>query len=101
MFTGDDISRLGEINKLNGLDHLPFWSEAPCNSIKASEGKYCVASRVCFALLLQKFVQDAFSSKQGVTGDGNICAISPKAVFASIRKNPREKERLCNIFMPP
>lgn len=28
----------GLLDKLNGLDHLPFWEEAPCNSINASEG---------------------------------------------------------------
>lgn len=39
MFTGHtSMARMGLLDKLNGLDHLPFWSEPPCNSIKASEG---------------------------------------------------------------
>jgi len=28
----------GILDRLNGLDHLPFWDDAPCNSINASEG---------------------------------------------------------------
>lgn len=41
MYTGHtSMARMGLLDKLNGLDTLPFWSEAPCNSIKASEGSF-------------------------------------------------------------
>ncbi|XP_032674774.1 scavenger receptor class B member 1 [Odontomachus brunneus] len=41
LFTGNtDMKKFGYLNRLNGLDHLPFWSEAPCNSITASEGSF-------------------------------------------------------------
>ena len=40
----------GLINKLNGLDNLPYWPEAPCNSIRASEGTKLFFSLV-FSLL--------------------------------------------------
>lgn len=40
IFTGHtDMKEFGMINRLNGLDHLPYWP-APCNSIQASEGKF-------------------------------------------------------------
>ncbi|XP_046660020.1 scavenger receptor class B member 1 isoform X1 [Homalodisca vitripennis] len=28
----------GIMDKLNGMDHLPYWNDAPCNNINASEG---------------------------------------------------------------
>ncbi|XP_066584790.1 scavenger receptor class B member 1 [Prorops nasuta] len=41
IFTGHtDMKEFGLINRLNGLDHLPYWPEAPCNSISASEGSF-------------------------------------------------------------
>ncbi|KAE8747118.1 hypothetical protein FOCC_FOCC006116 [Frankliniella occidentalis] len=41
MYTGHTSrARMGLLDRLNGLDHLPFWSEPPCNSIKASEGSF-------------------------------------------------------------
>lgn len=35
------MKEFGLINRLNGLDHLPYWPNAPCNSIRASEGDCC------------------------------------------------------------
>lgn len=32
------MKQFGLINKLNGLDRLPYWEDEPCNSITASEG---------------------------------------------------------------
>lgn len=44
----------GLINRLNGLDHLPYWPEAPCNSITASEGKFVMAAiNIIFVDLFQ------------------------------------------------
>ncbi|CAK9816428.1 Scavenger receptor class B member 1 [Anthophora quadrimaculata] len=41
IFTGHtDMKEFGLINRLNGLNHLPYWSDAPCNSIRASEGSF-------------------------------------------------------------
>ncbi|XP_015122216.1 scavenger receptor class B member 1 [Diachasma alloeum] len=41
IFTGHtDMKEFGLINRLNGLDRLPFWSDEPCNSISASEGSF-------------------------------------------------------------
>ncbi|XP_076654149.1 scavenger receptor class B member debris buster [Halictus rubicundus] len=41
IFTGHtDMKEFGLINRLNGLDHLPYWPDAPCNSIRASEGSF-------------------------------------------------------------
>lgn len=39
IYTGHKgMENFGLLDRLNGLDHLPFWGSAPCNSIKASEG---------------------------------------------------------------
>ncbi|XP_012270659.1 scavenger receptor class B member 1 [Orussus abietinus] len=41
IFTGHtDMKEFGLINRLNGLDRLPYWDDAPCNSIRASEGSF-------------------------------------------------------------
>ena len=34
------MEKFGYFDKLNGIDHLPFWPSAPCNSISASEGSF-------------------------------------------------------------
>ncbi|XP_014231233.1 scavenger receptor class B member 1 isoform X1 [Trichogramma pretiosum] len=41
IYTGHtDMKEFGLINRLNGLDRLPYWPDAPCNSIRASEGSF-------------------------------------------------------------
>ncbi|XP_078035478.1 scavenger receptor class B member debris buster [Augochlora pura] len=41
IYTGHtDMKEFGLINRLNGLDRLPYWPNAPCNSIRASEGSF-------------------------------------------------------------
>lgn len=59
------MKEFGLINRLNGLDHLPYWPTAPCNSITASEGKFLFASKkytysyiqlIKFALMIRVFV---------------------------------------------
>lgn len=41
IYTGHTgMKEFGLINRLNGLDHLPYWPNAPCNSITASEGSF-------------------------------------------------------------
>ncbi|XP_017792613.1 PREDICTED: scavenger receptor class B member 1 [Habropoda laboriosa] len=41
IYTGHtDMKDFGLLNRLNGLNHLPYWSDAPCNSIRASEGSF-------------------------------------------------------------
>ena len=40
IYTGhSDMKEFGLLNRLNGMDRLPYWPDAPCNSIRASEGK--------------------------------------------------------------
>lgn len=41
MYTGTTgMQDFGLLNKLNGQDHLPYWSDAPCSDIRASEGSF-------------------------------------------------------------
>lgn len=34
------MEKFGYLNRLNGLDHMPFWPAKPCNSIEGSEGSF-------------------------------------------------------------
>lgn len=34
------MQEFGLITKVNGRETLPFWSEAPCNALSASEGSF-------------------------------------------------------------
>ncbi|XP_016934979.2 lysosome membrane protein 2 isoform X1 [Drosophila suzukii] len=36
----DSMDQFGYIDQLNGMDHLPHWSEPPCTSIAGSEGSF-------------------------------------------------------------
>ncbi|XP_014210895.1 scavenger receptor class B member 1 isoform X2 [Copidosoma floridanum] len=41
IYTGHtDMKEFGLLNRLNGMDKLPYWPDAPCNSIRASEGSF-------------------------------------------------------------
>lgn len=38
---GDNgMHKFGYLDRLNGLDRLPFWRENPCRNISASEGSF-------------------------------------------------------------
>jgi len=38
---GDDgMLKFGYLDRLNGLDRLPYWKENPCSNITASEGSF-------------------------------------------------------------
>lgn len=66
MYTGHtSMARMGLLDRLNGLDHLPFWSEPPCNSIKASEGTVRRGRRTAFCPLC--FIPSSHSSHVGLT----------------------------------
>lgn len=34
------MDKFGYLDRLNGLDHLPFWDNEPCTNITASEGSF-------------------------------------------------------------
>ncbi|XP_055708763.1 lysosome membrane protein 2 [Phlebotomus papatasi] len=39
IYTGHTgMDKFGYLNRINGLDHLPFWKDPPCRNITASEG---------------------------------------------------------------
>lgn len=41
IYTGHTtMEEFGYMDKLNGLDHLPYWPDSPCNNIRASEGSF-------------------------------------------------------------
>lgn len=92
IYTGHgDMKNFGLINKLNGLDRLPYWSKEPCNSIRASEGSFFPP-------------RDSTGSDIVSIWDKDVCRIIPlqyrgPADKAGIKANlytPTE-----NIFDPP
>lgn len=34
------MHEFGLLNRLNGMDRLPYWKNSPCNNIAASEGSF-------------------------------------------------------------
>ncbi|PSN51780.1 hypothetical protein C0J52_05277 [Blattella germanica] len=34
------LGEFGLLNRLNGMDKLPYWPDSPCNNIRASEGSF-------------------------------------------------------------
>lgn len=34
------MKEFGLLNRLNGLDHLPYWDSSPCSDVRASEGSF-------------------------------------------------------------
>lgn len=36
----DGMLKFGYLDRLNGLDRLPYWRHKPCNNISASEGSF-------------------------------------------------------------
>lgn len=41
IYTGHTtMEEFGLLNRLNGMDRLPFWPDSPCNNIRASEGSF-------------------------------------------------------------
>ncbi|XP_038219846.1 scavenger receptor class B member 1 [Zerene cesonia] len=40
IYSGQDMTKFGYLDKINGLDHLPHWKNRPCNDIRASEGSF-------------------------------------------------------------
>lgn len=34
------MHEFGLLNRLNGMDRLPYWKDSPCNNIVASEGSF-------------------------------------------------------------
>jgi hypothetical protein len=41
IYTGHTtMEEFGYMDKLNGMDRLPYWPDSPCNNIRASEGTF-------------------------------------------------------------
>lgn len=34
------MHKFGYLDRINGLDHLPYWKKSPCKNITASEGSF-------------------------------------------------------------
>lgn len=52
------MSKFGYLDRLNGMDKLPFWRENPCNNISASEGSFFPPREVTKSDILYVYDKD-------------------------------------------
>ncbi|XP_003690138.2 scavenger receptor class B member 1 [Apis florea] len=103
IFTGHtDMREFGLINRLNGMDRLPYWSNAPCNSIRASEGSFFPPRDKTGADIVHIWDKDlcrtlplkyhGSTEKSGIKAD---LYIPPDAVFGRPNESAPENECFC------
>ncbi|XP_019765703.1 scavenger receptor class B member 1 isoform X2 [Dendroctonus ponderosae] len=110
IYTGDtDMQEFGLLARINGRETLPYWSDAPCNDLRASEGSffppryftnkdmvYIYDKDVCRTFPMQ---YRASGRKHGLDYD---LYTSADNIFDSVDENP-ENKCFCpgNEFCPP
>ncbi|XP_025830751.1 scavenger receptor class B member 1 isoform X2 [Agrilus planipennis] len=92
------MEKFGLLDKLNGLDHLPYWPNAPCSSIKASEGSFFPPRDVTKSDIVHIYDKDLCRiiplqyrgpiEKQGITAD---LYTPPDNIFETGTKEPNNK----------
>lgn len=85
IFTGHTgMDEFGLLNRLNGLDRLPYWPAAPCNSISASEGS---------------FFPPRYFTKSDVVHvyDKDLCRVLPLRYAGPVAKDGIE----AGLYVPP
>ncbi|XP_030749243.1 scavenger receptor class B member 1-like [Sitophilus oryzae] len=110
MYTGETgMQEFGLLANLNGKETLPYWDEAPCNDLTASEGsffppRYFTKRDVVY--LYDKDLCRTFpfqyresGEKHGIPAD---LYTPPEDVFEDVRQNP-ENKCFCpgNEYCPP
>ncbi|KZC11535.1 PREDICTED: scavenger receptor class B member 1 [Dufourea novaeangliae] len=107
IFTGHtDMKEFGLINRLNGLDRLPYWPNAPCNSIRASEGSFFPPREKTGADIVHLWDKDICRTLplqyRGPTENSGIKAdyyTPPDMVFGRPNKTAFENECFCSQDM--
>lgn len=78
---GDDgMLKFGYIDRLNGLDRLPFWRESPCRNISASEGSFFPPRELSKADTIYVY-------------DKDLCRIIPLKYSKPVVKDGESKQR--------
>lgn len=68
------MDKFGYLDRINGLDRLPYWSNDPCNNIFASEGSF--------------FPPRAFTNSNVVfVYDKDLCRILPLQYVKPVEKD--------------
>ncbi|XP_076379338.1 scavenger receptor class B member debris buster isoform X1 [Megalopta genalis] len=107
IYTGHtDMKEFGLINRLNGLDHLPYWPNAPCNSIRASEGSFFPPREQTGADIVHLWDKDICRTLplkyRGPTEKSGIKAdyyTPPEIVFGRPNETSPENECFCSNDM--
>lgn len=85
IYTGhSSMEEFGYLDKLNGLDHLPYWLDSPCNKIRASEGSFFPPRKYTHSDVVHVY-------------DKDLCRIYPLHFHGMTSKNGIE----AGIYLPP
>lgn len=85
IYTGHTtMEEFGYMDKLNGLDHLPYWPDSPCNNIRASEGSFFPPRKYTHSDVVHMY-------------DKDLCRIIPLHFRGMTSKNGIE----AGIYTPP
>lgn len=85
IYTGHTtMEEFGYMDKLNGLDHFPYWPDSPCNNIRASEGSFFPPRKYTHSDIVNIY-------------DKDICRIIPLQFRGMTSKNGIE----AGIYTPP
>ncbi|PNF27495.1 hypothetical protein B7P43_G04284 [Cryptotermes secundus] len=85
IYTGHTaMEEFGYMDKLNGLDHLPYWPDSPCNNIRASEGSFFPPRKYTHSDVVHVY-------------DKDLCRIIPLHFRGMTTKNGIE----AGIYTPP
>ncbi|CAH0712801.1 unnamed protein product, partial [Brenthis ino] len=98
IYTGQDMAKFGYLNKLNGLDHLPYWPDSPCNNIRASEGSFFPPRSITKDDIVYVYDKDLcrimpFKYRKDVYKDGILTGLytPPSTYLEDGEKNPDNK----------
>lgn len=80
----DGMFKFGYLDRLNGLDRLPYWKKKPCYNITASEGSFFPP-------------RDITKSDTVYVYDKDLCRIIPLKYVKSVVKDG-EKKKLFKFF---
>ncbi|XP_044764358.1 scavenger receptor class B member 1-like isoform X2 [Coccinella septempunctata] len=110
MYTGmTGMQEFGLLDRVNGVDRLPFWEASPCNSLTASEGSFFPPRDVTKSNMIYLYDKDLCRilpmEYKGPTNKNGIRAdiySPPENIFETVDVNPDNKCYCAgNEFCPP
>ncbi|XP_072948437.1 scavenger receptor class B member 1 [Epargyreus clarus] len=95
IYAGQSMERFGYLDKINGLDHLPYWKNRPCNNIRASEGSFFPPRSITKENIVYVYDKDLcrilpLKYRKDVYKDGILAGLytPPSSTFETAEVNP-------------